>query len=141
MTDRRKLLENAIGHTCGDRDAEYGSPKRNLADCGALWGAYLRRKYGISNMISAEDVAHMNVLQKIARTFNGTIKDDTYEDMAAYSAIAGECAEPAVIEDVEFTAPAPTFMEYNDDHNVCIHCGEIVHINNTRFHTCPETAE
>jgi hypothetical protein len=44
-------------------------------------------------VLTAEDVAWLNVLQKMARTFNGSSKPDTYIDAATYSAIAGECAE------------------------------------------------
>jgi len=90
--DRKQLLENAIEHTCEDRDEEYGSPRKNLDDIALLWKVYLIGKYGkIGLDITAEDVAWLNVLQKIARTFPGKTKPDTYEDAAAYAAIAGEC--------------------------------------------------
>ena len=49
-----------------------------------LWSAYLDTK------IEAHDVAVMMVLLKIARTKLGKISKDTYIDMAAYGAIAGE---------------------------------------------------
>jgi hypothetical protein len=91
--DRREILENATQHTCGDRDVEYGSPKENLDNIARLWKAYLIGKYGTIGLdITAEDVAWFNVLQKMARTFSGNVKQDTYEDATAYSAIAGECA-------------------------------------------------
>jgi len=98
---RKEILENAIEHTCGDRDVEYGLPKENLESISILWTAYLVSKYrglviGQTPIgqfdITAEDVAWLNVLQKISRTFSGNVKADTYEDAAAYSAIAGECA-------------------------------------------------
>lgn len=90
---RKEILQAAIKHTCGDRDKEYGSPITNLSNVAALWSAYLDGKYGNQKFnISAEDVAWLNTLQKIARTFSGKVKQDTYEDAAAYSAIAGECA-------------------------------------------------
>lgn len=98
---RKDILTNAITHTCGERDKEYGSPTKNLQDCAALWGAYLGSKYSDRPIgeagyeITPEDVAWMNVLQKIARTFSGAVpKADTYEDAAAYCGIAGECADP-----------------------------------------------
>lgn len=90
---RKEILENAIQHTCGDRDVEYGFPKENFDNIARLWKAYLIGKYGkIELDITAEDVAWINVLQKMARTFSGNVKLDTYEDAAAFSAIAGECA-------------------------------------------------
>jgi hypothetical protein len=61
-----------------------------------LFTAYLAAKYGEllhGFVLTAEDVAWLNVLQKMARTFNGSSKPDTYIDAATYSAIAGECAE------------------------------------------------
>ena len=95
--DRKELLENAIKHTCGDRDIEYDSPQINLRNIAALWKSYLIGKYGncaglVGFDITAEDVAWLNVLQKISRTFPGKNKADTYEDAAAYAAIAGECS-------------------------------------------------
>jgi len=85
--NRKQILENAIKHTCGDRDAEYGSPADNLTITAKLWSAYLRID------LSAEDVAWLNVLQKMSRTFHGNAKPDTYEDAAAYAAIAGELSD------------------------------------------------
>ncbi len=92
---RKAILENALSHTSGDRDVEYGPPKKNLDDVARLWDAYLVGKYAHKEtvQITAEDVAWLNVLQKMARTFSATIKQDTYEDAAAYAAIAGECSE------------------------------------------------
>lgn len=89
---RGDILDNAKKHTCGDRDVEYGSPVINLAHIATLWQAYLSCKYDHKHKLTSEDVAHMCVLLKMARTFSGQVKPDTYEDMAAYSAIAGECA-------------------------------------------------
>ena len=99
MTSPRiEYLETAAKLTSGDRDKEYGSPYINLSDCALLWSAYLHGKYGGETVdplqfnLTAEDVAWFNVLQKMARTFSGIPKSDTYIDAAAYSAIAGECA-------------------------------------------------
>ncbi len=93
---RKDILTNAITHTCGERDKEYGSPKQNLADIAALWKAHLFAKYGVCPPLTAEDVAWMMVDTKKARTYKGVTKADTYEDAAAYAAIAGECATPTV---------------------------------------------
>lgn len=102
---RRVLLEQALAATCGERNVSYGSPNKNLADCAALWTAYLAGKYhGLQPgylpehtygrfELTSEDVAWLNVLQKIARTFHGIGAADTYIDAAAYAAIAGECTE------------------------------------------------
>jgi hypothetical protein len=99
---REKILENAIRHTCGDRNQQYGSPESNFSNTADLWNAYLRSKYwgkavGHENLrgefvLTAEDVAWLMVLLKLARTVTGQVKTDTYEDAAAYAACAGECA-------------------------------------------------
>jgi len=90
---RVQLLEEAARLTSGDRDVEYGPPFNNLSDCASLWSAYIEAKYsGRSLNLTSEDIAWLNVLQKMARTFAGKVKPDTYADAAAYSAIAGECA-------------------------------------------------
>jgi hypothetical protein len=99
---RAALLQNALNLTVGNRDEEYGDPYENLDNVACLWTAYLEAKYctklpSSQNLestfrLTAEDAAWFNVLQKIARTFSGRVKLDTYTDSAAYAAIAGECA-------------------------------------------------
>lgn len=90
---RVAMLHKAAELTDGDRDTEYGPPAKNLGECAALWRSYIEGKYGVLAPIDSEDVAWMNVLQKIARTYTGSAKPDTYIDAAAYSAIAGEVAK------------------------------------------------
>lgn len=111
MPFREIILENAIRHTCGDRNAQYGSPESNFSNTADLWNAYLRSKYGsrcigYENLpgefcLTAEDVAWLMVLLKMARTVTGAVKTDTYEDAAAYAACAGECAIIAKNEEIE----------------------------------------
>lgn len=91
--DRRTILENAITHTCGDRDVEYGPPDQNFANIALLWTDYIGAKYGAEFALTPEDVAWLNVLQKMARHFHGARKADTYEDAAAFAAIAGEVSK------------------------------------------------
>lgn len=101
MPHRVKILDHAAMLTGADRNKAYGEPSRNLSDCAELWATYLATKYsgklpGYANMqsefrLSSEDVAWLNVLQKIARSF-ASYKEDNYIDAAAYAAIAGECA-------------------------------------------------
>ena len=91
MTHRKELLEKAIEVTCNSRQAEYGTPDNNLSNTARLWNAYLTAKYlHTPIVITAEDVAWLNVLQKVSRATSGQAGDDTYLDAAAYAAIAGE---------------------------------------------------
>ena len=67
-----------------DREKDYGDKVENHKNIARLWSAYLEIK------IEAHDVAIMMALLKIARTKLGKVSKDTYIDMAAYGAIAGE---------------------------------------------------
>jgi hypothetical protein len=96
---RVQMLEAAIQHTNGARNTEYGTPYNNLTASALLQSAYLVSKFRGQKVdertlvLTAEDAAWLMVLTKISRTFAGAVKADTYEDAAAYAAIAGECAE------------------------------------------------
>jgi hypothetical protein len=96
-TLRGQLLSEAAKLTEGDRNEAYGRPYDNLSDTADLWTAYLCAKFRGSTVdpmqfvLTTEDVAHMNTLQKIARTLRPGYRRDNYIDSAAYQAIAGEC--------------------------------------------------
>lgn len=60
-----------------ERGTRYGSPSDTHARTARLWSAYL----GIE--ISAEQVAWMNILQKISRTASGEVRD-TRIDVIGY---------------------------------------------------------
>ena len=90
---RQQLLENAVSLTCGDRNRAYGEPFENMLNTAALLQAYLEGVAGDhTRQLSAKDAACIMVLVKLARTFGTPYSSDTYTDMAAYAAIAGECA-------------------------------------------------
>jgi len=98
MTPREEILSTAAKLTKTSREEMYGPPTVNLRNCAALWTAYLSGKYGdllVQQPLTAEDVAWLNVLQKMARTFSPATSTDNYIDAAAYAAIAGECRLPA----------------------------------------------
>ena len=79
-----QILNRASVLVQGQREKDYGDKKENHNNIAKLWSAYL----GIS--VTAHDVALMMVLLKMARTKLGKVSRDTYIDMSAYSAIAGE---------------------------------------------------
>ena len=66
------------------RETDYGDKVENHNNIAKLWSAYT------DTDIDAHDVAIMMSLLKIARTKLGAVSKDTYIDMSAYSAIAGE---------------------------------------------------
>jgi hypothetical protein len=94
MTDdipaRLRILARAAEVTGGERQDSYGPVKMNLQRIADLWTAYLDREV----VITAEDVAWMMVLLKMARSGADGYHEDNYVDAAAYAAIAGECRKP-----------------------------------------------
>ena len=84
MLVTKKILKEANELIAGERHKDYGDKVENHNNIAKLWSAYLDSK------IEAHDVAVMMVLLKIARTKLGDVSKDTYVDMSAYGAIAGE---------------------------------------------------
>jgi len=80
----REILEEATKLAIGQRQIDYGDKTENHRNIARLWSAYL------GYTISPHDVAILMCLLKIARTKLGAVSKDTYMDMSAYSAIAGE---------------------------------------------------
>ena len=86
MTTREECLKKAMEIVCTDRESQYGAPEDNFAKIADLWGAYLRYP------VTAEDVAMMMALLKIARASTGKYKADNYIDLAGYAACGMEIA-------------------------------------------------
>ena len=84
MKVTKEFLSEASRLVGTDREKDYGDKVENHSNIARLWSAYL------DTNIKAHDVAIMMTLLKIARTKLGAVSKDTYIDMAAYSAIAGE---------------------------------------------------
>ena len=84
MKITKEFLAKASTLVAGDREKDYGDKVHNHNNIAKLWSAYLDTE------IRAHDVAILMSLLKVARTKLGAVSEDTYIDMAAYSAIAGE---------------------------------------------------
>ena len=80
----KDFLNEAIKLASGQRQIDYGDKTENHKNIAKLWSAYLEYT------ISPHDVAILMCLLKVARTKLGDVSKDTYADMSAYSAIAGE---------------------------------------------------
>ena len=78
-----ELAKELIGK---DRQDDYGDKLTNHKNIAALWSIFLRKK------ITAHDVAMCMALVKVARLMHAH-KKDSYIDLAAYAAIAGELNE------------------------------------------------
>ena len=79
----KELLDEAKKLIGGDRQQEYGDKVKNHQNIADLWSVFLEKK------ITPHDVAICMALVKVARLMNQH-KKDSYIDMAAYAAIAGE---------------------------------------------------
>ena len=78
------FLDKANVLVKGQREIDYGDKTKNHGNIAKLWSAYT------DTDITAHDVAIMMTLLKVARTKLGAVSEDTYIDMSAYGAIAGE---------------------------------------------------
>ena len=82
--NRANTLEKAKEIVCGHRENEYGSPEDNFKTIADLWSVYKGVEF------TANDVAMMMALLKIARIRTGTATDDSYVDLAGYAACGAE---------------------------------------------------
>jgi hypothetical protein len=92
MVTRKSVLNDAEMCVCKDRETEYGSPEDNFTAIAKLWDTYLTSRHKDAIPLSAQDVAVMMCLLKIARIASGQTKDDNYVVLAGYAACAGEIA-------------------------------------------------
>ncbi len=97
---RTVILERAAQLVSENREEQYGSPHDNLSATAKLIESYLIAKFRGATVdekqfeITAEDVAWINVLQKIGRCITGkVVVRDNYIDAAGYAALAGELRE------------------------------------------------
>jgi hypothetical protein len=84
MMNRANTLEKAKEIVCGHRENEYGSPEDNFKTIADFWSVYKGVEF------TANDVAMMMALLKIARIRTGTATDDSYVDLAGYAACGSE---------------------------------------------------
>ncbi len=84
---RAEILDKAKMCVCGHREKEYGSPENNFKTIAGLWSVYKGSSF------TAEDVAIMMALLKIARIKTGTGTEDSFVDLAGYAACGAELAD------------------------------------------------
>ena len=94
MKKTSDFLKKAIELVEGQRQEDYGDKTLNHQNIARLWTAYLDLD------ISPHDVAICMALVKVARLMHSR-KSDSYVDLAAYGAIAGEIAEREEGKDAE----------------------------------------
>jgi len=85
--NRGKILDEAKRLTNADRQDVYGDPLTNHQRIADLWSVYLEKE------ITPSQVALCLCLVKIARLMQTEDHIDSFIDLSAYSAIAGELSE------------------------------------------------
>lgn len=83
--NRGDILQEAARLTAKDRQKIYGDPKTNHCRIADLWTTYL------GYQVTPQQVAICMALVKVARLME-TETEDSFIDLAAYAAIAGEIA-------------------------------------------------
>ena len=83
--NRGEILQEAARLTAKDRQNIYGDPRTNHRRIADLWTTYLEHE------ITPQQVAICMALVKVARLMQ-TETEDSFVDLAAYAAIAGEIA-------------------------------------------------
>ena len=87
---RGSVLQEAINTINGQRQDSYGNPEDSFERIANLWDAYLTGKYRSEIDLTAEDVALMMTLMKIARMMTGSGHRDSYIDAAGYIGLAAD---------------------------------------------------
>ena len=113
--DILKEAQNLIG---ADRQEDYGDKVTNHTNIAALWSVFLQRT------TTAHDVAVCMALVKVARLMHQH-KKDSYIDMAAYAAIAGEIEARSDKKDQSFESEGERRGRITKEHikslNKCPH--------------------
>lgn len=94
-TERKMLLDHAALITSTDRNKDYGNPEDNFANIATYWTAYVKQSSGIEITFSAQDIAHMMILMKMARLATNPSHYDSLVDVAGYAACAADCRDDA----------------------------------------------
>lgn len=88
---RNDVLDNAKKIINGERQGTYGNAEDSFSIIAQMWTAYLGKD------ITADDVANMMILMKVARNSSGVYKDDNWIDICGYAALGGEIQSKSVI--------------------------------------------
>ncbi len=81
---KNTFLDEAAEIVNGDRNKFYGHPLDNHGCTADMWSAYLSRRFGVSVLVTPEDVCVLNILQKTSREANMP-KRDNLVDIIGYS--------------------------------------------------------
>lgn len=103
---RNDVLDNAKKIINGERQGTYGNAEDSFSIIAQMWTAYLGKD------ITADDVANMMILMKVARNSSGVYKDDNWIDICGYAALGGEIQSKSAISNLCTTLKADTIDVY-----------------------------
>lgn len=87
--NRNNILDKAK-NAVADRGKNYGKPSENFERTAKLWTAYTGHAY------KPEDVGMMMMLVKVSRLMESPKHEDSWVDIAGYSAITAEAIDDTV---------------------------------------------
>lgn len=102
---KSETLDTAKKIVTGNREQEYGKAENNFGVIGQLWTDYL------GHIVTAEDVANMMILFKVARNRTGNGKADNWVDIAGYAACGCEIATETPPVNCTVTPEMPDHIE------------------------------
>jgi hypothetical protein len=90
LSDVQTILQEAQAAVFGPRQGTYGHPRDDFKRTADLWTAYIDGKYsnGGDWDFSADDVAYMMILLKMARLMHSPEHRDSIVDIAGYAETA-----------------------------------------------------
>jgi hypothetical protein len=90
LTKRESILHTANDIIHGDREKDYGSPVDSFTRLAEALNLVLRPKLAEGVELDAVDAAVLMIAMKLSRLAGGDRKDDTWVDLAGYSALGAE---------------------------------------------------
>lgn len=94
--NREKILDSAKEIVTKDRQATHGNAEDNFATIAKMWEAYISAACvngeNLDICVTAEDVAAMMILMKVARISANSQHLDNWLDAVGYAACGGEIA-------------------------------------------------
>lgn len=93
---RAEFLES-VGKILEDREKQYGSPDAVLEATAQMISAYLTERLGLPVTVTKDDVAVIQIINKIARIGVNVGYLDSWEDIVGYAACGvevGHIGEP-----------------------------------------------
>lgn len=88
--NREEILKTAINIITKDRQDQYGNAEDSFSKIADYWTVFLKGSLNDGCAITADDVAMMMILLKIARSDSNPMHLDNYVDICGYAALAGE---------------------------------------------------